>query len=141
MNLLNLFETKIQHLNDELKKVSDSYVVNAVTFGDAEAITIKKSESCINHGYDILSIRKSNIREIFDLDTAEKWFRVKLLFITVGDNGKEKKTPYVILVRANSLKESRERVDQLMDSSIMDYQIAKIEETPILEVLNMKNEE
>ena len=47
----------------------------------------------------------------------------------------------MILVRANSLKESRERVDQLMDSSIMDYQIAKIEETPILEVLNIENEE
>lgn len=137
MNLLNLFETKIQYLNDDLKKASINFIVNAVTFGDAEDVTIKKSEPYIKNGYDILFVRRSNIREIFDFDTAEKWFKIKLLFISAGKNGKEKKTPHVILVRADSLKESRERVDQIMRDTIMDYQVAKIEETPILEVLNL----
>lgn len=134
------FETKIRYdriqENGAVRKATDTFIVDAITFSDAEALTVEKATPYISGEFAVTSIRKTKIAEVFrdDRDSADKWWLVKVNFITVNTNGKEKKSPVLILVQAANDKDARERFNEGMKGSMSNFDIAAIIETPILEV-------
>ena len=68
-------------------------------------------------------------------DSADKWFKVKCLFITLDEKTqKEKKTTSTMLVQASDLRDAIKKFDEGMKGTMMDYQIAMVQETPLLDV-------
>ena len=80
--------------NGMSKKVTELYLVDACSFAEAEGRITKEMEPYISGDFDVVTIKRTNYSEIVDgLSTADKWFKAKLVFITVDEkSGKEKKT-------------------------------------------------
>ena len=129
------------------KRVTEQYVVDALSFTEAEARIIEEMSSYINGEFEIWEIDRAVFKEVFfsDDDMADKWYKSKLQFITIDEKTeKEKKTNVYYLVQGSSLENARRNIDEIMGGTMIDYVISSVSETPVVDVfeyLNKGNEE
>ena len=123
--------------NGLVKKVSEPYLVDAISFTEAEKRIIEEIRPFMTGEFVISDIKRANYSEVFfcDAETADRWFKCKLSFITLDEkSGAEKKTNSYSLVQAADLREAIKYLDEQMKGTIMDYQIAAVTETMIMDV-------
>lgn len=119
------------------KKVLEQFVVDGVSFTDAEARITEEMSSLTSNPFEVAEIDRAVFKEIFFSDFAndDKWYKAKLLFITIDEvTAKEKKTSVYYLVQGSSLEAARRNVDEVMGKSMQDYVIYSVTETSIQEV-------
>lgn len=127
----------------EVKKVSEVYVVDAITFGEAEESITRIITKYTSGDFDIKNINPAPYSEIFfsDRDTDDKYYRVKLAFITIDEKTqKEKKSKVTYLVQAGSLEQARKNTEEVMNGTMIDYEFVSVTETKILDVFEQKGE-
>ena len=84
------FECKIRYEkimeNGMNKKVTEPYLVDALSFTEAEARIIDEITPYISGEFTVSDIKRANYSELFpcDEDAADRWFKCKLWFITLG---------------------------------------------------------
>lgn len=139
----NWFETKVKFekvTDDGLqKKVTELYVVDALSFSEAEARITEEMSHYINGVFDVDGIKKTNYKEIFfsDDQAADKWYKAKLQFTTVDEKSeREKKSSIYYLVQGFSLDDARLSIDIAMGGTMLDYSVASVVETSIMDVFN-----
>jgi len=121
--------------NGKDKKVTEPYLVDALSFTEAEARIIEEVKPFISGEFEVKSIRKYKVAEIVVDESGDRFFKCKLNFITLDEkSGNEKKTPTNILVQATTLDEAKVTLVNHMKSTMCDYSIEKIEETKIIDV-------
>lgn len=135
------FETKIRYektLEDgSMKKVTEQYVVDALSFTEAEAAITEEMKSYISGDYRITDIKMAAYHEIFfsDMDKDDKWYKAKLQFITIDEKTeKEKRSSVFYLVQAGSLTKAVGYIDEMMGKTMIDYVISSVAETQIMDV-------
>lgn len=139
------FECKIRYektMDDgALKKVSEVYVVDALSFTEAEQRIIEEMESYISGEFEVQDIKKAAYKEIFfsDSDSDDRWYKAKLQFITEDEKtGKEKRSSVTYLVNAGMLETAVKHIGEVMDGTMIDYVQSQIAETKILDVFEYK---
>lgn len=139
------FETIVRYdrtmESGKVKKVSETYVVDAITFGEAEESIAGISKSYASDDFDIKNINPAPYSEIFfsDKDADYKYYRVKLAFITIDERTqKEKKSKVTYLVQAGSLEQARKNTEEVMNGTMNDYEFVSVTETKILDVFEQK---
>ncbi len=139
------FECKVKYertmQDGGLKKVCEPYLVDAINFTEAERRIIEEIKPFMMGEFEVSNITKARYAELFETidDSADRWFKVKLLFITLDEkSGKEKKSSHNVLVQASDLRDAIKRLDQGMKGSMMDYTIASVAETAIMDVFRYK---
>lgn len=143
--MANWFETKVRYdkvmENGAQKKVTDTFLVDAINFTEAES-RITEEVCHMASEFSISAVKRTKIAEIFfdDVDdTADKWYLVKVGFITIDEKSAvEKKSYSLILVQAGSFKDAFDKFTEGMKGTMADYEIASLTETPILDVYKMK---
>ncbi len=137
----NWFECKIRYektLESGMnKKVTESYLVDALSFTEAEARIIEEKALSIREEFTVSDIRRANYSELFssEEETADRWFKCKLYFITLDEkSGAEKKTATQMLVQAADLRDAVKKLDEGMKGTMADYSIASVAETTIMDV-------
>ena len=123
--------------NGIAKKVSEKYLVDALSFTEAEAHIIEEMTPFITGEFTVSDIKRANYSELFtsEEEAADRWFKCKLIFITLDEkSGAEKKTSTQILVQAADLRDAVKKLDEGMNGTIADYQIASVSETAIMDV-------
>lgn len=135
------FETKIRYdktMEDgRNKKVTEVYTVEALNFTEAESAITEEMSHYISGEFDVKAITPAAYGDIFfsDADSDDKWFNVRLAFITIDEKtGKEKRSNVVYLVQAESLDKARQYVKDVMSKTMVDYEVISISETPIMDV-------
>ena len=135
------FECKIRYekvMEDGLqKKVTETYVVDALSFSEAEERIIEEMSSYISGEFDVADIKKAPYKEIFfaDEDMADKWYKAKLQFITIDEKTeKEKRSNVNYLVQAGTLKGAVNNIESVMGTTMIDYVIAAVNETTLMDV-------
>ena len=135
------FECKIRYEkvmeNGMQKKVTEPYLVDALSFTEAEARIIEEMTPFISGEFTVSDIKRANYSELFpsDEESADRWFKCKLIFITLDEkNGAEKKTSTQVLVQAADLRDAVKKLDEGMKGTMADYQIASVAETAIMDV-------
>ncbi len=119
------------------KKITETYTVDALTFTEAESTIIEEMKSYISGEFNIKNINPALYREVFfsDSDKDDRWFRMKLAFITFDEKTqKEKQTNVIYLVQAQNADMANFHVKEIMAQSMMDYRIVASIETKILDV-------
>lgn len=126
--------------NGMTKKVTELYLVDALSFAEAEGRITNEMEPYISGDFDVVTIKRTNISEIVEgLSTADKWFKVKLMYITIDEKtGKEKKQAVHFIVRASDINNAHICVVEHMKGSVMDYEIATLDETKIMDLFRYK---
>lgn len=139
------FETIVRYdktmESGEAKKVSEAYVVDAITFGEAEESITREMRHFIAGDFEVKNINPAPYSEIFfsDRETDDKYYRVKLDFITVDERTqKEKKSKVTYLVQAGSLEQARKNTEEVMNGTTIDYEFVSVTETKILDVFEQK---
>ena len=137
----NWFECKIRYEktmeNGMNKKVTEPYLVDALSFTEAEARIIEEITPFINGEFTVADIKRANYSELFpcDEEAADSWFKCKLVFITLDEkSGAEKKTTTQVLVQAADLRDAVKKLDEGMKGTMADYQISSLSETAIIDV-------
>ena len=135
------FECKIRYEktmeNGMNKKVTEPYLVDALSFTEAEARIIEEITPFISGEFTVADIKRANYSELFprDEEAADRWFKCKLIFITLDEkSGAEKKTSTQVLVQAADLRDAVKKLDEGMKGTMADYQIASVAETPLMDV-------
>jgi hypothetical protein len=119
------------------KKVKESYVVDALSFTEAESRIMEEMSSYISGEFTIENINKATYKEIFfsDEELADRWYRAKLQFITIDEKSeKEKRSNVYYLVQAGTLKGAVANIESVMGTSMIDYVIASVGETQLMDV-------
>lgn len=127
-----------RQMEDGLQKmVTETYVVDAFTFGEAEEAITKEMTAFVSGEFNVKNITPANYGEIFFSDNTndDKWYKAKLTFITIDEKtGKEKRTNTNYLVQAGSFNAAVKNVEQVMGTTMIDYVIANMAETKIMDV-------
>lgn len=136
------FECKVKYEktmeNGLVKKVNEPYLVEALNFTEAERRIIEEITPFMTGAFEVSDIKRAHYAELFeerDDDRADRFFRAKLVFITLDEkSGKEKKTSNQVLIQAADLRDAIKRLDEGMKGSMLDYTIASVTETALMDV-------
>lgn len=132
---------KVQE-NGMEKKVSESYLVDAISFTEAEARIIEEMTPFISGEFLVSGIKRSNISELFYNEVGDKWFKCKVNFITLDEkSGAEKRTASYMLVYASTVDEADKNLKEGMKGTLADYEIESIKETKIMDVYPYNSKE
>lgn len=128
--------------NGAVKKVTEPYLVDALSFTEAEARIIEEVTPFISGDFTVSAVKKSKISEIFRDNSGDKWYLVKVAFITIDERtGAEKRSVSQILVQANDFANAVENFNDGMNGTLADFEIVSVAETPIMDVFNAKLDE
>ena len=138
----NYFESKVrfekQTAEGELVKFVGLFVVDAMSFTECEA-KVTEEVAKLSNDFEVVTETRAAYREIFFSDEeCEKWFKVKVDFMTADDNGKEKHSKNVYLVQANGIDEAKRNVDDVLKGSMIEYSIIGLNEINVEDVILRK---
>lgn len=134
------FECKVRYEKTQEdgsdKLVNELYVVDALSFTEAEASIIDNMAVYVSGELKIANINPANYNEIFfsGNDDDDLWFKARLAFITIDDKNKEKRTYVNYLIQAKSIERAKRYVDEVMGETIIDYELKSLSETKIFDV-------
>lgn len=141
------FECKVRYditqQTGQQKKVTEQYVVEALSYTDAEAAIIKEMKPYISGDFEITGIKPTTYSEVcFSEDAhADRWFKAKLAIITISEKtGKEKRRPTTFLMQATSLDNAVTNIGVAMQGTLIDYEKSSVFETKILDVFEHRAE-
>ena len=141
MIMNNWFECKVRTEKmlegGATKKVTEPYLVDALNFTEAEARITEEISPFCNGQLEVVDIKRARYCEMFtsELESADKWYKVKCVFVTIDEKTQaEKRTAQLMLVQASDLRDAVKRFDEGMKGSMIDYEIALVQETPLLDV-------
>lgn len=135
----NWFEVKVKYEKiDErgaVKKVSEAYLVDAMTFTEAEARAIQELEPYLNGEFIMSGISRANYSDLFPFENSDRWFKCKVAYITIDEEkGTEKRKTSYVLVQANDVREAWDNLTTSMADSVVEYETSSIQETAIMDV-------
>ena len=133
------FESKVTHEktleNGMQKKVTESYLLDALSWTETEARTIEELKPYISGEFTITDIKRYKISELFFSEDGDRYFKAKIQFITLDEkNGTEKKISTYMLAQANNIDQAQEVIKKGMKGTQVNYVIAEIKETKIMDV-------
>ena len=135
------FECKVRYEKTQddgcEKMVTEQYVVDALSFTEAEASIIEEISVYVSGDFKVANITPSNYNEIFFSDVCDDdlWFKAKLAFITIDEkSNKEKRTYTNYLVQANNIERAKRYIDEVMGKTLIDYELKSLSETKIFDV-------
>lgn len=137
------FETKVKYDkmqdNGTEKKVTESYIIDALSFTEAEKRTMEQLNNLTSGEFDIKDITRRDYREIIVNNEGDKWYKVQISVDEPNpDTGKIKHTKYNYLLNAANTDEATKRFKKFMEDTSWDYSIKTVTETKILDYFAYK---
>lgn len=135
------YEVKVQYqkIQDDgkEKKVTEQYVVEALSFTEAEARITEEMTNYTDGEFDVVSEKIAPFNEIIlsDKSDDDKWFISKVSLITLDEKtAKEKKTSQRLLVQAETSEKAMDYTKEMFSHGMSDYSIDSVQDTPTLDV-------
>jgi hypothetical protein len=121
--------------NGHEKKASETYMLDAISFTEAESRIYKELQTMVSGEFMVSKISKTRISEIIPSDNGDRWYKAKVAFITVDEeSGKEKRTSQLVLVFSDNIKAAYDQIIEAMQGMMADFEISGINESTILDV-------
>ena len=142
------FKTKVKYQKTQEdgseKVVSEAYVVDALSFTEAESAIIEEMSVYVSGELRVSGIAKSNFDEIFfsDKEEDDSFYICKLQFISFDDKSdREKRSNVTYLVQAKSMHRAISNIDEVMKKTMIDYEIIGLSKTNVYDVFEHKTKE
>lgn len=120
-----------------VKDVTESYLADALSFTEAEAKIYEEMGQRVMGEFQVMSIAKSKIIDVFEFDDADVFYQAKVVYMVAdADSGKEKKVTNLMLVGAHDVKEAYERVHSSLNNMLVTFLVPEIKESLILEIFH-----
>jgi hypothetical protein len=86
---MNWFECKVSFdrtgEDGLIKKVTEPYLVDAMSFTEAESRIIEEITPFVSGELTVAHIKRAKIAEIFPDETGDKWYRCKVNFVSFDE--------------------------------------------------------
>ena len=142
------FECKVKYdktMEDGLiKSVTETYLVDAISFTEAEKRFIDEIEPFMAGEFVFSDIKRARLSEVMESEdlTDDKWFKARVAFITLDEKkGTEKRIVQSILIQAKDFRTSLKNLDKGMHGTLGDWVIVSITETKIMDIFKSKPDE
>lgn len=139
------FECKVRYdktlENGLIKKVTETYLVDALSFTEAEKRFIEEITPFMTGEFIVTDIKRARISELFDSEdlSDDHWFRARIAYITLDEKtGVEKRTAQNVLIQANDFHKAINRLDEGMKGTLGEWVIVTVTETAIIDVFKFK---
>lgn len=139
------FECKVRYdktlENGLIKKVTETYLVDALSFTEAEKRFIEEINPFMTGEFIVTDIKRARISELFDSEdlSDDRWFRARIAYITLDEKtGVEKRTAQNVLIQANDFHKAINRLDEGMKGTLGEWVIVTVTETTIIDVFKFK---
>ena len=121
--------------NGMQKKVTEPYLVDALSFTEAEARIIDEMRPFASGEFMVAKIYRHPVAELFFNKDGDRFYRFKVVFITLDEKtGSEKKPAVRMYAQANDPKEAIRILEEGMKGTLASYRISLVTETEIMEV-------
>lgn len=142
----NWFECKVSYdktlENGIQKKVTEPYLVDALSFTEAEARIMEEIRPYISGEFTVADIKRAKYSELFFNEAGDRYYKAKIYFVTLDEkSGTEKKTAVQMLAQASDLKDALAVIEKGMTGTLADYVIASLSETAIMDVFSYSTED
>lgn len=117
-----------------LKTITEIYLVDSVSFTEAEARLYKQIATGASD-FTVKTITRMRLADLFAYEDGEKWFKVKVIYYSVDEkSGKEKKVVNAMLVNADGIDQALQRITESLRTMLIPYETTDIYLTTILDV-------
>lgn len=119
-----------------LKKKSEKFLVEALSFAEAETRLTALMRPFTSGDSDITAIRRLTIAQVFGSDNpkADRWYKGKLAFITLDErSGAEKRNIIHVLVHASDFDDARNAIQNGMKESMADWEKTTLAATSVVD--------
>ena len=126
-----------------LKKVIETYMVEALSFTEAERRFIEEMTPYISGEFTVTDIKRVRLSEVVEAPgtDADRWFKAKVAYITLDEKtGDEKRTKNLVLVQATDFRDALKNLDEAMKGTLGDWVIVSITDTPVMDVFRYKKD-
>ena len=136
----NWFECKVRYdkideQSGKEKTVTEPYLVDAMSFTEAEERIHKEMEAYISGDFEVSAIKREKLADVFHFEDSDKWYKCKVVYVDVDEkSGKEKKTAYPMLVMGNSIENATENIESSLKDIIVPWELKGINESKILDI-------
>lgn len=139
------FQCKISYQkeqeNGSLKTLNETYLVDALSYTEAEARLTQELSSEIRE-FDLVSVVRMRLADLFQHDDADTWFKCKVVYTTMDErSGKEKKVSNIMLVTANHPKQAVDRIEEALKTMLVPFDITNVDLTNIVEIFPYEKSE
>ncbi len=139
------FTVKIKYTkqleNGTFKRVSEPYLLASMTFTDAEARVYEELGSIIRGEFNVISISRTEVHDIFHYEDADTWYKCKVTYESQdGDSEKTRKVSQNFLISAHSVKDAYERLKESLSTLMVDFQVPSIALSPIVDIFPYREE-
>lgn len=129
------FECKVRYdkiqENGTNKKVTEPYLVDALSFTEAEARIVEELTPYISGEFEVAGIKRVNYSEVVFAEDADRWYECKVEFVTLDERtASEKKTASRLLLAANDLHDAMSRFDETMRGTMADLTPSALRKHP-----------
>lgn len=141
----NWFTVKVKYTkqleNGTFKRVSEPYLLAAMTFTDAEARIYEELGSIIRGEFNVVGITRTEIHDIFAYDDADVWYKAKITYDSAStEDESAKKVTQNFLVSAHSVKDAYDRIKESLSTLMVDFKIPSMVVSPIVDIFPYKED-
>lgn len=141
----NWFTVKVKYTkqleNGEFKRVSEPYLLAAMTFTDAEARIYEELGSVIRGEFSVTNIARTDYHDIFHYEDSDQWYKCKVSYESQdADTDKKKKVTQNFLVSALSVKDAYDRIQESLSTLMVDFLVPSIVLSPIVDIFPFTEE-
>ncbi|WP_065218037.1 MULTISPECIES: DUF4494 domain-containing protein [Butyricimonas] len=137
----NWFEVKVKYTkvgeNGREKKVSELYLLDAMSFTEAESRITESLREMIQGDFCIEAIKKSNITELVESNDGndDKWFKAKVAIIDADSiSGMEKRSNLYFLVAGENVDKALENLQKSLSTYVVPFEIVQVGDSNIMDV-------
>lgn len=134
------FECKVKYVkvdenSGKEKKVTEPYLVDAVSFTEAESRIHEEMQTMIRGEFQVTNIRKADYSDLFPNDAGDRWYKCKVSHLSIDENaGKEKKVNSQMLVMADNVRDAYDNLMKGLSDMVVDFEVISIIESPLMDV-------
>ena len=141
----NWFLVKVKytkHLeNGNLKRVTEQYLLEAMSFTDAEARIYDELGASIQGEFIVGGINIADIHDVFMTGDCGEYYKCKISYELLGDDAENAKAlTQNFLIEANSVIEAYERLVSFLKELIKEFTVTAITKTNIMDIFVFVND-
>lgn len=125
--------------NGAIKRVTEAYLIAAMTFTEAEARIYTELGQIIRGEFEVSNITPLEIHDIFAFDDCGEYYRAKVQYETVDiDTETPKKVMQIFLIEAEDIATAADRLSDSLKTLLVDYKVSSFNESRIVDIFPYK---
>lgn len=142
----NFFECRVKYtaidsVTGKNRKISEPYLIDALSYTEAEKKIHEEMEAVISGEFLVTNIRPAKYSDIIVAGDGNNWFKSRVALVMVDDKGKESRVNQNMLVLADDTDKVSEKINLLLANVTIPYEITSIAKSKIVDVFLYKTED